>query len=251
MIRSLAFLAVSMAGTLSAQPAAPPRFEVASIKPTPLDQYNGPSGIPTGHGRLRGMRVTLQRCIMGAYGIGPNQISGGPPWLGVDRFEIDAKTSGPLDDDALFMNMLQTLLADRFQLQFHRETRIMEALVLEVAKGGPKLEKAKGPESESSTSSRHGSIDAKATTMAHLAEVLARGMDVPVVDGTGLSGAFDLKLTWSPEADRPVKPGEVTPPDTGPSLFTAVQQQLGLRLQRRKMPIEVFVIDRAEKPSEN
>ncbi len=229
------------------QTAAPPRFEVASIKPTPPDLYRGSSGIPTGHGRLTGNHVTLKRCIIGAYSVGPSQVIGGPPWLDTDRFEIAAKAGQPVGDDAL-MVMLQSLLAERFKLVLHRETRMLDALVLEVAKNGPKLEKAES--ANAGTDSSHGRIDAKALTMDHFAWVLSRTMGVPVINGTGLQGAFNFKLEWSPDSDKPLKPGEI-PPDTGPSLYTAIRQQLGLRLHARKAPVEVLVIDHAELPSEN
>ena len=177
---------------------------------------------------------------MGAYALGPNQIAGGPAWLDSDRFEILAKAEQPVDNDLVLMRMLQTLLAERFQLMVHRETRTIPALVLEVAKNGPKLEKAEGK--EASTNNGRGLIDARTITMRRFAEVLSRQMDLPVIDGTGLPGAFDLKLEWAPPNAKP---------DSGPSVFAALQEQLGLRLESRKMPIEILVIDRAEKPSEN
>ncbi|MGO9260072.1 MAG: TIGR03435 family protein [Bryobacteraceae bacterium] len=244
-LRTIAGLIVCVSGAVHAQPAAAPRFEVASIKPTPADQYNGSSGITTGHDRLTGSRVTLKRCIMGAYGVGPNQLGGGPAWLDSDRFEIAAKADHPVDDDAAFMAMLQTLMAERFKLAIHRETRTMEALVLEVTRNGPKLEKTEGGDSH--TDSSHGRIDAKATNMTLFAQLLSRAVGVPVVNETGLDGAFNFKLEWSPESD---KPGE-NAMDSGPSIFAALQQQLGLRLQSRKTPVEVLVIDHAERPSEN
>lgn len=247
MIRATAGLALAVSWAACAQTAAPPRFEVASIKPIPLDIYRGSSGISTGHGRMTASNVTLKRCIIGAYGVGPSQIIGGSPWLDTDRFEIAAKADQPVGDAAL-MVMLQTLLAERFKLVLHRETRLLDALVLEVAKNGPKLEKAES--ANASTDSSRGRIAAKALTMDHFAWVLSRTMAVPVINGTGLQGAFNVKLEWSPDSDKPVKPGEI-PPDTGPSLYTAIQQQLGLRLHARKAPVEVLVIDRAEHPSEN
>jgi uncharacterized protein (TIGR03435 family) len=245
MIRALAPVALCVSA-MHAQPAPALRFAVASIKPTPADRYNEGSGIPTGHGRLTGNHVTLRRCIQGAYAVGPNQIVGGPPWVDSDRFEIDAKADLPVGDSML-MVMLRSLLADRFKLAMHRETRAIEALVLEVARNGPKLEKAADGASE--TDSGHGRIDAKVITMNRFAEVLSRQTDLPVVNRTGLEGAFNLKLEWSPEADKAVKPGQA-PPDNGPSLFTALQG-LGLRLQARKTPLDVLVIDHAERPSEN
>src|SRR5580692_2481271 len=118
-----------------------PRFEVASVKP--VSAATG-GGVVTGHGRVTFVGETLKRCIMGAYGLGPNLIAGGPPWLDSDRFEIVAKSEHAEDGDKELMLMLRTLLAERFKLSVHRETRTMSALVLEVAKNGPKLEKSEG-----------------------------------------------------------------------------------------------------------
>jgi len=238
---------ISLSAALCAQA---PRFEVASVKPTPPDQYNGSSGIASGHGRIDGERVTLLRCILGAYHVSPRQVIGGPPWLDTDRFEIAAKADHRTEDDEELMIMLRALLAERFQLALHRETRTMDALVLEVVKNGPKLEKSSGTGANSNTSGSHGALNATDTPMATLAEVLSRTIGSPVVNGTNLDGAYNFKLTWNPEADRPLKPGEA-PADNGPNLFTALQQQLGLRLQARKLPVEVLVIDRAEKPAAN
>ena len=224
-------------------------FEVASIKPAPSAQLNGPSGINSGHGRIDAHNVTLKRCIMGAFGIGPNQIAGGPLWLDSDRFQITAKAERPEEDDGVLMAMLQTLLKDRFQLTVHQETRTVSALVLEVAKGGPKLEKAEEGSGAVTTGSGT-SLQAKAITMRRLAEVLSRQTDLPVVDGTGLEGSFNVKVFWRPERARPTVTG-VDDAMERPTLFDALQQQLGLRLESRKMPINILVIDRAEKPSEN
>ena len=134
MLRTIATLAISASGVLCAQPATP-RFEVASVKPS--NALPNSAGVKTGHGRLDASNVTLKRLIIGAYGIGPHQVSGGPDWLESDRFDISAKADQPVDDDAALMLMLRDLLADRFKLALHRETRIMQALVLEVTKNGP------------------------------------------------------------------------------------------------------------------
>jgi uncharacterized protein (TIGR03435 family) len=193
--------------------------------------------------------VTLKRCIMGAYGVGPNQITGGPAWLESERYEIVAKAEQGAGDGEL-MTMLQTLLAERFKLALHRETRTVEAFVLGVAKGGPKLEKTPG--GSSTTSNGRGRIVAHAIEMARFAEVLSRQMDVPVVNHTGLEGAFNLKLEWAPEAGAaPKSSADGVGLPTGPSIFTAIQEQLGLRLQAQKAPVEMLLIDHAERPSEN
>jgi uncharacterized protein (TIGR03435 family) len=248
MIVPAASLVFVMIGMLIRQPAPPPRFEVAAIKLTPPDQWNTSSGGKTGKGRLTMHNRTLQRYIMGAYGVGPNQIVGGPSWLDSDRFDIEAKAEQPIDDDGVFMAMLQTLLAERFKLAIHRESKPIEAYVLVVAKSGVKLEKAE--DEESTTNSGHGSIDAQVITMKRFAEVLSRQMDFPVVDQTSVEGTFNLKLKWSPESDRPVNPGQLPAPDSGVSVFTAIQR-FGLRLVAGKTPVDVLVIDHVEMPSEN
>jgi uncharacterized protein (TIGR03435 family) len=173
---------------------------------------------------------------MGAFSVGPNQIVGGPPWLGTDTFYINAKAETPVDDDAVIMAMLRELMKDRFKLEYHVESRTMQAYVLGVAKNGPKLEKSAG--GESSTLWGRGRITSKAATMDHFAEILSRLMDFPAVNQTGIDGVFDLKIEW-------------TDADTGPSIFTALQEQLGLRLTSRKTPVDVVVIDHVEKPTEN
>jgi hypothetical protein len=133
-----------------------PRFEVASVKPS--NDPPGHSGSDSDGGLLRLSNVTLKRCIMGAYHVGPNLIFGGPNWLDDDRFQIVAKAEGKASD-ALLMEMLQNLLAERFKLTVHRETRSVQALVLDVAKGGPKMEKGAGDDDE--TNSGRGRIEAK------------------------------------------------------------------------------------------
>ncbi len=239
MIRAIASLALLASGAAYGQPSAAPRFEVASIKLS-ADPSSGSSGINTGHGRLKATNVTLKRCIMGAFGLGPNQIAGGPDWLDSDRFDIEAKSDRPEDGDRELMVLLQTLLGERFKLAVHHDTKTISAYVLELAKYGPKLEKTE--DEQARTNNGRGLIEARNITMSRFAEVLSRQMDLPVVDNTGLKGAFNLKLEWTP-GDASI--------DTGLSIFTAVQQQLGLRLQSRRAPVETLVIDHAEKPSEN
>jgi len=233
-IRAIAILAVCAYGQ---------KFEVASVKPSKAES-NASSGIQTGHGRLAGRNVTLKRCIIGAYGVGPHQILGGPYWLDSDRFEILAKADEPIDDDTALMVMLRDVLADRFKLVIHRETKTIPALVMELAKNGPKFEKSSGGEAVTNTSgNQYGvSIDARNTDMDAFAAILARSMDLPVVNRTGLQGVFNIKLQWMSENAKRTE---------GPSIFTAIQEQLGLRLRSEKTPVEILVIDHAEKPSEN
>jgi len=236
-VRAIASLAVCVSGLASAQSVAAPQFEAASIKPSTADP--GSSGINTGNGRMNAFNVTLKRCIMGAYSVGPDQVLGGPDWLDSDRWEILARAEQPVGDHAL-MTMLQTLLADRFKLTLHRESKPIEVYDIEVAKNGPKLEKGDGQGAK--TSNGRGDIVADNATIDRFAEILSRQMDLPVFNHTGLEGAFNLKLKWTPERAK-------TP--EGPSIYTAIQEQLGLRLRAGKVPVEVLVIDHVEKPSEN
>jgi uncharacterized protein (TIGR03435 family) len=253
MFRTPRFAAVPLAAFLAAPAFAQtsvavspkvPRFEVATIKPASEDEIKaGISGIKTGHGRAIGTNVTLKRCIIGAYGIGPNQVVGGPGWLDSDRFHIEAKAETPTDDDSAISLMMRSLLEERFHLVVRRETRTMQALVLEIGKRGPNLEKSPGGESK--TDNGRGSLIVKNTTMDRFAEVLSRQTELPVVNRTALDGVYNLKLLWTPDNENPNRP------DSPPSLFTAIQEQLGLRMQSQKAPVEVLVIDRAEKPTAN
>jgi uncharacterized protein (TIGR03435 family) len=241
-MRAIALLAICGFAAAYAQSAAP-RFDVAVIRPSQASAGSS-SGIYTGHGKVRAQNVTLKRCIIGAYGVGPNQVFGGPGWLDSDRFEIDAKIDRDVNDDRVLNEMLQVLMADRFQLALHRETRTLPVYVLEVAKNGPKLDKSGGGESSTNGSTGdHGAVYAFTNaTIDHFAQVLARVLTAPVVNRTGLAGAFSFKLEWAPENTKSAG---------GASIFTAIQEQLGLRLRAEKTPVEVLVIDRAEKPSEN
>ena len=147
------------------------------------------------------------------------------------------------------MVMLQDLLADRFKLAFHRETRTIPALFLEVAKNGPKLEKTEDGESSTNTNGNDAgiTIEARKTDTDSLAKVLARETKMPVLNRSELEGTFNFRLSWARDQATPVAG------DDRPSLFTAIQEQLGLRLRSEKAPVEilVLVIDHVEKPSEN
>ena len=242
-VRLTAGILACFACTAFGQDHAPLRFEVASVKPSNPAHDQSISGVETKRGRLTATNVTLKRCILGAYGIRPHQIIGGPDWLDADTFDIVAKAEEPVGDEVL-SKMMQTLLADRFKLAFHRETRTMQAFVLEASRNAPKIEKAEGGEWKAV--SRRGGLDAENTSMNQFAELLSRQMDLPVVNLTGIEGVFNLKLKWTPEGAAAAQ--QV---DAPPTIFTAIQEQLGLRLRSQKTPIEVLIIDHAEKPGEN
>jgi uncharacterized protein (TIGR03435 family) len=223
----------------------PLAFEVASVKPSKVDASS--SGINSGNGRIYGYNVTLKRCIMGAYAVGPNEIISGPDWLDSERFEITAKAEEPVGDRVL-MTMLQTLLAERFKLELHREAKPTDAYVLEITNKATKLEHGDGQ--GATTNNGRGHIVATNASMDRFAEILSRQMDRPVVNRTGLNGVFNLTLQWTPDGTRPAKADDGAAIE-GPSIFTAIQEQLGLRLRAQRVPIEVLVIDHAEKPVAN
>jgi len=223
-------------------------FDVTSVKPSaPGGRWS--SGIDTMPGRIQGDRVTLKRCIMQAYDVGPHQVLGGPEWMATDRWRIEARASSPVEDDAVLMKMLRALLADRFQLALHRETRRLPAYVLEVGRNGPKMERADGVDEDADMDGWRGALTLKAkkTDMNSLAEVLGGRLDRPVVNRTELAGGYNFTLHWSPAN------GQVEDADDAEdvSIFTAVAEQLGLRLKPAKEPVEVLVVDRAELPSAN
>jgi uncharacterized protein (TIGR03435 family) len=227
-----------------AQTTSLPSFEVASIKQRIPDSDS--STYRTTTGRLEMRNQTLKRCIQIAYALKAEQVSGGPEWIDSDRFDIDAKAEAPVTGQELML-MLQSLLKDRFKLLFHREMKSFPGYSLVVAKGGLKVHEVTAGLARTNT--RRGSMVAEKMSLNGLARTLANILGVPVLDKTGIPGVFDMKLEWSP--DDSVSP----PPANGSgeamssgSLFTAVQEQLGIRLQSEKVPLDVLVIDAAERP---
>jgi uncharacterized protein (TIGR03435 family) len=209
-------------------------FEAASVKPA---DPNSPvvSGTRVSPGRFTATG-SLQSFISMAYDVQDFQISGAPGWLTTERFEIDAKAELPFSTDELKL-MLRTLLQDRFKLAAHSETKELPVYALVVTKIGPRIQEAK--DGIGSMSSGTGRLSGRLpiSTFAHyLSPILGR----IVLDRTGLAGAFDIKLEWAPDDDP-----------SGPSIFTAVQEQLGLKLESAKSPVEILVIEHAEKPASN
>jgi uncharacterized protein (TIGR03435 family) len=242
---SALFLSVSVAQVPPAK-SDTPRFEVAAIHPTNPRDLDGPSGCPNSPVLLTCRNVTLKRCIVGAYGVGPDQVLGGPDWITLDSFQITGRPDQPSDDKAM-MARLQTLLAERFKLVLHRESRPGQTMVLEVAGTGPKLQPA-GDSDSHSWKNMHDHLEATKITIGEFAEILSRNLNLPVVDRTGLAGAFNFTLHWNPtyasahERDEAYALLRL-------EMSQAILKQLGLTLKSRKMPVEVLVIDHAEKPS--
>ncbi len=227
-------------------------FEVASIRPHVFTNGSGAgrSGISTSGNRVTASIVTLNRLIMEAYDVKEYQISGGPSWSAqrASSFDVSAVAAG---DGTLTQErsrpMLQSLLADRFQLTLHRETKELPVYALVVAKNGPRL-KQSAPDAKAgfdSSTGVAGFMTATGVTMTGLANRLSGEAGRPVVDRTDVTGNYDFKLQWLRDPNQP----DAAP--NSPSLFTAVQEQLGLKLESAKQATEVLVIDRAEKPSEN
>jgi uncharacterized protein (TIGR03435 family) len=216
------------------QAQSPPAFEVASVKIN--TKYGGFSGSNTANGKFAGTNLALKSYIRIAYGVSDFQVTG-PDWINEDRFDINAIPPDRTRPDQM-MPMLQSLLAGRFELQIHRETRVISPFALVIGKSGLKV-KAVEDGVDGSTNNQRGALAVRNSSMKRFAEVLSRQADRPVIDRTGRPGLFDLDLKWSED-------------DSGPSLFTAVQEQLGLRLNAGRFPVEFIVVDYALRvPTEN
>jgi len=232
--------------------SARPEFEVASIK---RQTFTGQGfvGIRLSGNRLQAEHQSLGGLITYAYGIEGFQLSGGPPWVyssnlnDPEMYEVSAKAEGETaPSPEQFRQMLKTLLTDRFQLNLHRETKDLPAYELVLAKTGSKLKDATAdPNAQTNWISGRAieRYSAKKRSMTDLAFVLRSQTGRPVLDKTGLTGRYDFELQWAP--DPP------SPDATAPSIFTAVQEQLGLKLESVRAPFDVWVIDHAEKPSGN
>ena len=251
--------------------AARPEFEAATVTPS----RNGSSGVRATTGRLTLENVSLRALVTAAYKTRPSQIVGGPSWKDSAMFNVQGKAAEAAGTDMMLL-MLQSLLEDRFQLKLHHETREGPVYELVVAKGGHRLKPARGcvtfdpnhlprqtgpGETQVNYCGRmsRGGDDSRRTaegtgvditpTIGLLAPsltgLLSEMLDRTVINKTGLVGAFDFHLEWAPQ---------LTPVDLandGRSIFTAVQEQLGLKLEAAKGPVDFLVIDRAEKPSDN
>lgn len=219
----------------------PREFEVASIKPNHSGGRS--SGEHTGPGTLTITNDNLRDLIKFAWDLKDFQIAGGPE-LDANHYDIVAKASTPRGtDDNSLKSMLQSLLADRFQLKVHHEKREVTGYSLVIAKKGPRLiENTSAGGGDSWTNRSAGRVRATRASMATLAGSLSSILGRPVIDNTRLSGRYDYKLEWAPE--------EAADPQL-PSIFSALQEQLGLRLESGKVPADVLVIDQAERPSEN
>ena len=226
---------------------APPAFDVASVKPVELktDSYSINLG-KINHGELTLGNATLADCMKFAYGLTNDIQLDGPEWIhrkGQIIFDIVAKAPPDTPREQLLL-MLQGLLTERFKLVLHREERLASYVALTQSRKGLKMEVLDPSAPAVMNNTFHlGHIDSKGVYMPVLATVLSRFLRQAVLDMTGLAGRYAVKLDWTPD---PVDP-EKAPSVSGPTIYTALQEQLGLKLEARKGPLEVIVIDHAER----
>ena len=269
----------------TSESAAKPEFEVASIKPSePMPMGKMMVRMDSDAGMLRYNNVSLKDCIRAAYRVKDFQVQG-PDWLGSDRFDIIAKLPAGASKDQV-PEMLQALLADRFKLTLHKETKDHAVYALVTGKNGPKLKPAEvearprqneggmkaGPMQRNAMMMRvsPGGMHLKApdADLSNLADMLSHFTERPVVDMTGIKGEYDFDMSFTPETMRgmPMMRGPMGPPPGGgpehappdaeaqnnaPTIFEAVQQY-GLKLEPRKAPLEMLIVDQIEKqPTEN
>lgn len=259
-------------GTAWEIPQAPPRMkpmagdanpgvEVASIKPSKPGAMTM-KGLRVGGNRLILSNVSLQDLLAFAYSVEPKQVINAPSWFNSDTYDIEIEPDQPgAPSKDQWTIILQKLLAERMRLKQHMEQRVLPAYILTVSKGGPKMTAVQdlngrgGPEA---TRLRPGTIDAQGLSMADFANTLRKIFDRPVVDQTGLSGLWTFSLKWTPDESqfgamsmRGSQPSSDDSADGPPPLFTALQEQLGLKLESGKANVPVLVLDRVEKPSAN
>ena len=271
----LAAVLTAFTAAQSTSPAKPPAFDVASVKPN----TSGDGRVlmtPQPGGRLNLVNVPLRLMIRYAYRVQDFQVVGGPDWISTARFDVVAKAEGGNPSQEELQLMLRSLLADRFKLVVRPDTREMPTYSLVPAradgKTGAQLRKSDancGPATAPSAPPApgqlpscgsmlgFGNLKARGSTMAALASALSTFAGRIVVDRTGIMGGYDVELNWTPDqiprpvGDQPVQVNGVTVDPNGPSLFTALQEQLGLKLESTKGPVDVLVVERAEKPAED
>jgi uncharacterized protein (TIGR03435 family) len=225
------------------------QFEVVSIRPNNSLSYSSHSR--TDQGMMTGVNVTLRSLVLRAYGIKDYQLEG-PDWLRSERFDISAKIPDSVSSHsgdreqyrADFESMMQSMLVERFRLAVHRERKTMGVYGLVVSKGGIKFREAP-PGGRSSSNSNNTHYTGSGVSMQEFAAFLSQNTDAPVLDFTGLKGVYDLKLDWQGREEQTDAPA-------GPGIAEAVEDQLGLRMERRKAPVEILAVDHIEKtPTEN
>jgi len=239
----------------SAQPVAAPAhplfFEVASLKPAAPGAQGGIIRPMRGNQTYVATNMPLRALIRIAYGVTDRQLSGGPAWIDTEFFDMDAKADKPATVDELHL-MLRSLLEERFQLKVHHEQREQSVYALTVDKGGPKMKVHEPVETDYPPIRGGGGPGQRVATNAHMsyfAFYLSQVLDKWVLDRTGLNDRYDFTVQWVP--DRPVRLDGGEPAPEGPTVFAALKDQLGLKLEAAKGPVEYLVIDRVEKLTGN
>jgi uncharacterized protein (TIGR03435 family) len=226
---------------------APLAFEVASVKPIapPIPSGGGPWIVT--HGRFRAETGYVRGVISWAYNLLPAQVNGGPDWVDREPYYFDARAEDPEAGPKQIQTMLQTLLAERFKLVVHREKQQGQVYTLVVGKNGSKLQDAKDGRKNYINWTGAGHVTfTENSTLLGLISILGSSLGAPVFDETGLKGSYNFSLDFTDPRDP--RPRQA---DSPPDLFTAVEEQLGLRLQAAKKPVEVLVIDHIDRPSAN
>jgi uncharacterized protein (TIGR03435 family) len=238
---------------------ASPTFEVATIKPSKPDDQR--KAIIVQGRRMHIINQPLSRMISFAYGVQVKQIIGLTAWADTDKYDIDAEPDGEgMPNDKQWKGMIQKLIVQRYKFTFHQDKKELSVYVLSVAKTGAKLTKSEGDPNGLPGlffRGRPGDLGVRNANMADFVGLLQGAvLDRPVVDQTGLTGRFDFSLNWTPDDSQFAGMGAKIPPPTDsanapPSLYTAIQEQIGLKLDATKALADVIVIDHVEKPSEN
>ncbi len=226
--------------------APAPAFEVATVK-MGGPEVNGLININTGkilNGIVTLANASLSDCLKFAYSLTADAQLAGPEWMWDKRvrFEVTGKATPGASDDQLRL-MLQTLLKERFQLALHTEQREIPHYDLVIGKNGPKLKESTVGEDAARGAARLDGITSNRMDMNKFAMLMSRMARLPVLDRTGLKGYYEIKVQWAPEDPT----GKIDENAAGPSIFTAVQEQLGLKLESKKGAVEVLVVDHAEK----
>ncbi|WP_420236559.1 TIGR03435 family protein [Telmatobacter bradus] len=239
-------------------PKLDPGFEVATIKPSAPDKP-GKAFLVRG-GKVSTFNTTVSDLIAFAYGVHTKQITGGPAWLESSKFDIDGKPDQPgTPSTKQLQSMFRKLLAERFQLKFHEDQRELSAYVITVGKNGQKMTKSEGDANSLPALffTKLGRLTVTNADLQDFAELMQSAvLDRPVVDHTGLEGRWNFLLTWTPDDSQFASMGVKVPPpsdaaDAPPPLFTAIQEQIGLKLDAAKTQVKVLAIDKLEKPSDN
>jgi uncharacterized protein (TIGR03435 family) len=233
-----------------------PSFDVATIKPTPAGQQGSRINV-NNTGQFSTGNTTFRELVIFAYNLHPDQIQGLPGWASEEHYDIVGKPDHEgMGNDRQIRSMLKKLLAERFGLVTHSEKKELTAYTLNLGKTGHKLTaNTSGVNLPGFGGRGPGSIGVRNSTMEQFAGFLqARVVDRPVVDKTGLSGKYDFTLTWRPDQLAPAGPNAPVPPadlESRADIFGAMQEQLGLRFQSEKTAVDILVIDKAAKPSDN